>query len=216
MKFKVNSLFRSLVVFCCFTIAFSGCKVGDDDPAISFRSRDARVKANWKMMEMNTFVEINSLDPSGAPLRTEFQSHYDGYDVRVISRVNGVQVSDSTFGFNYQMKLEDNGKVTYENTIILGGIGTKSAGSDNWYWIDTDQKKARVFLGSALQFAATAGIGPLQSNATLPVSTLLTDFKVDGLRNKELKLAYQKSTGLTTLAGFQQVTITSNFTFNSK
>lgn len=216
MTFKLNSFFRTLVVFWGFAIAFSGCKVGDDDPAISFRSRDARLKANWKMMEMNNYVEINSLDPSGAPLRTEITSHYDGYDIRVITRLNGIQVSDSTFGYNYQMQLQDNGKIAYENTIILGGLGTKSAGADNWYWIDTDHKKARVYLGSALQFAATAGIGPLQSNATLPVSTLLTDFKIDGLRNKELKLSYQKSTGLTTLGGFQQVTITSNFTFNSK
>ena len=216
MKFKINSFLRSLVVFWCLALAFSGCKVGDDDPALSFRSRDARLKANWKLMEMNNFVEINSLEAGGVPVRTEIQSHYDGYNIRVITRVNGVQVSDSTFGYNFLMKLEDAGKISYENTIILGGIGTKSTGADNWYWINTDQKKARVYLGSALQFAATVGVGPLQSNPTLPVSTLLTDFKVDGLSNKELDLSYQKSTGLTTLAGFQQVTITSKFSFQSK
>ena len=210
--------FFSLSTLCGLIImlTFSGCKVGDEDPAISFRSRNARLQANWKLMGMHNAVEISSLDAAGAPGRTEIISDFDGSDLRVKTFINGTQVSDSAFGFNYQMMIQQDGKVTYENTLIFSGLGSKSTGNDNWYWINSDHKKARVYLGSALQFPATAGIAPLQANATLPISTLLTDFYVDGLRNKELKLSYHKSTAQTTLAGFQQISVSSYFTFQSK
>lgn len=217
MSFNLKTAYRifSLAGF-LFLFLLAGCKVGDEDPAISFRSRNARLQANWKLMGMHNVVQVNSLDPAGVPIRTEVQSDFDGYDLRVKTFINGIQVGDSSFGFNYQMQIQQNGKVAYENTVILGGLGTKSPGSDNWYWINADHKKARVFLGSSLQVPATIGIAPLQANSTLPVSTLLTDFTVEGLRHKELKLSYQKSTGQTTLGGFQQISISSNFTFESK
>ncbi len=216
MTFKLPALFRTLFLLLSFSFAFSGCKVGDDDPAISFRSRDARLKANWKMSRLNNLVEINSLNPSGVPVRTEVQSNYDGYNMRIRTSVNGVLVSDSTFGYNFLMMLQDDGKLTYENSVIILVVGTKSTGSDNWYWISSDQKKSRVFLGSALQFANTIGLNSTQTSATLPFSTLLTDFNIDELRNNELKLSYTKSTGQTTLGGFQQITINSKMTFTSK
>lgn len=215
MKFPQTSAVLLLLFLIGSAFSFSGCKVGDDDPAISFRSRDARLKANWKMRTMQQVIEINSQTVGGVATRTQIQSDFDGNDLRVKTFLNGLQVGDSVVGFSYQMMLKDDGKVNYENTVIILQLGTKSFGNDAWYWLDTDQKKARVYLGSALQYAATVGI-PAQSNLSLPFSTLLTDFTIDGLRNRELKLSYQKNTSQTTLAGFQQVSITSKFVFDSK
>ena len=213
MKFPLT---LTAMLFLLASLAFlPGCKVGDDDPGISFRSRDARLKANWKMRSMQNVVEINNQVAGGVATRTQILSDFDGYNIRIKTFVNSLQVSDSSFGFNYQMMLKDNGKVGYENTVIIFSLGTKSAGDDNWYWINTDQKKARVYLGSALQYAATVGV-PMQTNISLPFSTLLTDFTVEGLRNRELKLSYQKNTSQVTLAGFQQVSISSKFVFDSK
>ena len=41
----------SLTMF-AFTI-FQSCKKGDNDPAISLRSRDARLIANWKLVKID-------------------------------------------------------------------------------------------------------------------------------------------------------------------
>ncbi|MDD4575741.1 MAG: hypothetical protein PHI36_04870, partial [Bacteroidales bacterium] len=47
-----------LLLLAVFATTFSACKKGEDDPALSLRSRKARVAGEWKMTNIkstNTF-----------------------------------------------------------------------------------------------------------------------------------------------------------------
>lgn len=217
----LSSFFKCSVILSLSTLlAVSGlvsCKVGDDDPAISFRSRDARLKANWKLSSAQTNYEIRTLDPAGQPVLITIDSKYDGYDMHVITKINETIVSDSVFGYSYQMKLEDKGEITYDYTVIYQNLaGVKSPGADNWYWLNTDEKKARVYLGSALLGPLSAGFPALPNNQNLPLATRINDFKVDGLKNKELQLSYNKSLSQSSIIGFQQINASSKLNFVAK
>lgn len=212
-KFSFKSLLVILVA--CFSLA--GCKVGEDDPAISFRSRDNRLKANWKMAEMNNRYEIRTFQPGASPVTTIIESAFDGYDARVKITVNGALVSDSTFGMSYLMKIEEDGRLLHETAQIQFGFSIKSSGEDNWYWLNTDKKKARVYLGSALQTPLVAGIPVAPGGINSNLNNLATDFNVDGLRNNELDLSYDKTLNQAALNGsFQQLILHSNLKFTSK
>ncbi|MBK0404671.1 hypothetical protein I5M27_16880 [Adhaeribacter sp. BT258] len=193
----------------------SACKVGDEDPFLSLRSRDARLKANWKLGNMENHYEIRVINPGVEPQVTVIHSSFNGYDMHVRTAVNGILLSDTTFGFGHRLMIKEKGKLTYENTLIQTLIGVKSTGEDNWYWLDTDKKKARVFLGAALQFPTMAGLSQVPQGVVLPVGSLFTDFTVDGLRNKELDLTYNKTMEQVTFTGFQQITVSSKMTFES-
>jgi hypothetical protein len=213
----IKSSTKTLLLVLGVALGLSGCKVGEDDPAISFRSRDARLKANWKLSSAQTNYEIRTLDPAGQPVKININSDYDGYDMHVITKVNETVVSDSVFGYSYQMKIEDKGKVTYEYTIIYQNLaGVKSPGTDNWYWLNTDEEKSRVYLGSTLLGPLTAGFPSLPNNQNLPLAAQITDFNVDGLKNKELHLTYNKSLSQSSIIGFQQVNASTKLNFVSR
>src|SRR5687768_5366536 len=89
----------------------TGCRVGEDDPFVSFRSRDNRLKGNWKMNQLENHLEIRTFEPSAEPSVTIIDSKFDGLDMNVKTYTNGNLVSDSTFGFGYQLQLEENGKL---------------------------------------------------------------------------------------------------------
>ena len=128
--------------------------------------------------------------------------------------VNGNVISDSTIGYSYQLTIDDDGETNYKNTYIVGLAGFNSSGEDNWYWLNTDEKKSRVYLGMAVQGPLTAGI-PFSPNS-VALTTLVNDFAVDGLRNKELKLSFSKSGSQTSISGFQQVKVSGKLRFTAK
>ncbi|MFC5270333.1 hypothetical protein [Adhaeribacter terreus] len=204
-----------LILVLLLGLGVSACKVGDDDPFLSLRSRDARLKANWKLQEMENHYEIRVINPGADPQVTVIHSSFNGYDLHVRTAVNGILLSDTTVGFGHRLMIKDKGKLTYENTLIQNLIGVKSTGEDNWYWLDTDKKKARIFLGTALHFPTMAGITQLPPGLVLSVGSLFTDFTVEGLRNKELDLSYNKITEQVTFTGFQQIKVSSKMTFSS-
>jgi hypothetical protein len=217
LNFCFKYSFKNLLVIIAVCFSLAGCKVGEDDPAISFRSRDNRLKANWKMAEMNNRYEIRTFQPGASPVTTVIESVFDGYDARVKITVNGILVSDSTFGMSYLMKIEEDGKLLHETAQIQLGFSIKSSGEDNWYWLNTDKKKARLYVGSALQTPLVAGIPVAPGGANSNLNNLATDFNVDGLRNKELDLSYDKTLNQAALNGsFQQIILHSKLKFTSK
>ena len=215
MKFFRSFFSFPLLLVLIVGLSLPACKVGEDDPFLSLRSRDARLKANWKLADMENHYEIRVINPGTEPQVTVIHSTFNGYDMHVRTALNGILLSDTTFGFSHRLMIKDKGKLTYENTLIQNLIGVRSTGEDNWYWLDTDKKKARIFLGAALQFPTMAGVSQLPAGVVLPVGALFTDFTVDGLRNKELDLSYNKITEQVTFTGFQQITVSSKMTFKS-
>src|SRR5687768_4496887 len=100
------------------SISFSGCKVGDDDPLISLRSRDARIKANWKLIAMENHYEIRVINPGSAPEVTVIHSDFNGYDLHVRTSLNGILLNDTTIGYNHLLRIKDDGELSYENTVV--------------------------------------------------------------------------------------------------
>lgn len=208
-------LFRSFLLLLAVCFSLQSCKVGEDDPGISFRSRDARLKANWKLATMEAAYEITSFDQNGQPVQTGINLNFDGYTLYTRFTTGGAVVADSAFGYSYQLKISDDGKTSYSSTMIYKNlIGVNSFGNDNWFWLNTDEKKSRVNLGNALQGPLTAGFPAIPNNISL--SGLISDFAVDGLRNKELKLSFSKGSQQTTITGFQSIKVSGKLKFTSK
>ncbi|HYH55456.1 MAG TPA: hypothetical protein VD772_02525 [Anseongella sp.] len=215
---KIFKLLALVVCLAGASASFTSCKVGEDDPFISLRSRDGRLKGTWNMEKMTNTYEISAFDQtSGAQLNTSIRTSFDGTTMRISTYANNIALTDTAFDFAYQMDIEENGDLSYENTFYQSGFGVKSGGEDNWYWMNTDKKKSRVYLGAALQAAATAGLTQTPIIGNLLISNLFSDFDVDGLRNKELKLSFNKSTRLPDLTGGEQsIKITSEMEFEAK
>src|SRR5690606_23094977 len=121
---------------------------------------------------MENRYEIRLMNPGQDPQVTIIDMTFNGYDLHLRSAVNGILQADTTIGYSLQLKIQDDGKLTYENSIIQGLLGVRSMGEDNWYWLDTDKKKARVYLGAALLFPTTAGLTQIPSGQNLPTAGL--------------------------------------------
>jgi hypothetical protein len=214
-----RSAFRKPVIFLHLLtgLVLGSCKVGDDDPAISLRSRDSRIKANWKLTQLDSRFEFRTFQSGSTPVTTIITSKSDGYSMHVQTTVNNTLVADSVFGINYLLKIKDDGKTIYETAFIQFGFSVKSPGEDAWYWLNTDQKKARLYLGSALQTLLSAGIRTIPGGLNLSLANLATDFMVDRLKSEELHLSYDKTTNQTVINGsLQQVVVSSKLQLTSK
>ncbi|MES2679265.1 MAG: hypothetical protein V4635_05240 [Bacteroidota bacterium] len=100
-------------------LLFSGCKKGEDDPLISFRTRKARVVGNWTMKEgkiysSNTLGDITTISNT--------QIHENTYDGETEQFNAGVSVGTSTFtGTRHTtFKFERNGNFKSEQTFGTG------------------------------------------------------------------------------------------------
>jgi len=138
MVMQKNKIYYLLIfVFLCSFL--SSCKKGDDDPAISFRSRNNRIEGKWKVSSIN------------------YSHHYQGYygNENTTITYNGTTLlyqitengdTDKEEYFNYLFTLEilKKGKLTYtesynylneNNNITINGI---------WYWLNN--KKDFVYF----------------------------------------------------------------------
>ncbi len=111
-------------------IVIPSCKKGEDDPFISFRSRDARITAKWKLVNY------------------ESQSSYNGSSSTQV--LNGSIYtstnSSGSYSYSYSKELEINSDGTYKITTIRDG--ETSSESSIWYWINGTQNKSGIYLNN--------------------------------------------------------------------
>lgn len=211
---RTNALLLSACLL--LVMGFSGCmRKGEDDPFISFRSRDARLKNDWKMNRMETTIAITTTQPGNVQQRLVYTSIFDGRNMTVRLSGNDMPL-DTVFGYTYTMRVKDDGKLDYTYSTILGGLAVRSDGEEQWFWISDDRKKAKVYLGNAIVAAATAGFN-LPVDYSFLTAGLMREFNVQELRNKDLVLTYNKVTRQTNIDGsFQEVTISNRTAFKGK
>jgi hypothetical protein len=184
-----------------------GCRVGEDDPLISLRSRDARLKGTWRLLQMETEMKLNQFTQGESPAEIILSATYDGRDIRVVTSLNGAVQNDTTIGFAFIMELLDRGKLNYTSTVIVQGAGVRSGGEDNWFWLHDDRRKSRVYLGNALQFTQLLG-------ETTFRQPFFTELEVTELRKDLLRLSLRKRIEQTGLDGnFQEYQVTGRFEF---
>lgn len=104
----------------------SSCKKGEDDPFLSFKSRDARLRGEWKL------TERKSLD-SGGEERT-----FDGTTMTI--KQDGVVTDSYSYSLNYTF--EKGGQLKWTRTQD----GESYAGNDYWGWHHTNKKKSMLML----------------------------------------------------------------------
>ncbi len=115
-------------------IVIPSCKKGEDDPFISFRSRDARITAKWKLVNY------------------ENQSNYDGSSTTRVLNGSILTVTNSggSYSYSYSEELEINSDGTYKITTIQDGdISTTTS---IWYWLNGTQNKTSIGLSEEGEF----------------------------------------------------------------
>lgn len=111
-------------------IVIPSCKKGEDDPFISFRSRDARITAKWKLVNYES--QSNSSGGSSS------SSVLNGSILTVTN-------SGGSYSYSYSEELEINSDGTYNLTTIRDG--DISTSTYFWYWLNDSQKKTSIGLG---------------------------------------------------------------------
>ncbi|MFN6943748.1 MAG: hypothetical protein ACK4ND_02290 [Cytophagaceae bacterium] len=132
----------------------NSCRKGEEDPAISLRSRDARLTGNWVLANFSgTATEI------------------DDYDMQIYftySYSNGIlteTIISSSFGddrwsyiYNATMTINKNGTMNMSVTDRSSGLTEYIETNDSWYWLDSGKNKSKVHLGA---FRGQMGMGEM-------------------------------------------------------
>ncbi len=199
LKFKPALLLLISVAF-----AFQGCKKGENDPFLSFRSRDARLIGDWDLSGMED-VSITTRTSSGnTTVITTTSSYSSGTATTTVSPGNN---PPSISKFNMKLKIEKRGEITFtlENIDITKGtsVGTNET-KGTWTWNSTAKRKSAVVLTFNDQVA----------NAMLGGTWM-----VDQLKNKEIvfkRVDVVKTTSTVSSTTLNETTTETKLTFSGK
>ncbi len=127
-------LFNSFLILMTFA-TLTGCKRGEEDPFLSFRSRDSRVTGTWELKKA-TLVMTTTISTSGS-LNTET------YTISIESGIlteTGPGGSGGSSVYTREITLEKDG--TYKATDNSDGYISEESG--NWWWLNDSKNKTRL------------------------------------------------------------------------
>ena len=157
----------SLVILVILLLSNTSCfKVGEDDPAISFKTRTDRLLGNWTLTEMERTETRRSRSNSSSEIRTW---KFDGSDILETSNNRtefypySLQLSFSKDNSFEQFEL-DNG----DETIVKGG----------WFWAGKSdaldlRKKESVVLTGLIYKNSDGEVDNYQGIGVYPDATLV-------------------------------------------
>jgi len=124
---KKNILFIALSLMVGSTV-LTGCKKGENDPFLSFKSRDARITELWKL------TKVEGTENNNGSITT---TNYDG------------SILTTTYGsFNnsvsYSLTIEIKKDGTYQSIEINDGDTETIDG--RWYWSNSAKNKTAITL----------------------------------------------------------------------
>ena len=135
-----------MIVLLSSTAFISGCARGENDPWLTFHTRDARITQPWVLKAVSgTVVET----VGGSTTNIDYE--YDGTNLYVTT--NGVTVS---FAYVFNMEVKNNGEVFSEeflNEVATGNPVQQSSKTSYWYWGNDDQNKTSIVLDLTGYFA---------------------------------------------------------------
>jgi hypothetical protein len=194
----MKTTFRlSTVLLLLFAFIFDSCKKGENDPAISLRSRKARVAGEWKLTA-GTRTSV-----SGSPSTTTTTT-YNGTTMQTtVTSSLGTTVGDAT-GYTETIEMDKDGNFTYTvvddgNTDIYKGTWNFTGG------VGETKNKSQIMFnitnitsgGSTSSYTGTDALGDIV-------------VVVDELRNKKM---VWKTDGTSTPAGGSVSTETGTMTY---
>lgn len=128
MKFKGMRFSAWVVLFSAMLVV--GCKKGENDPFISFKSRDGRISGTWKLISLESTDSYSSV--GGTSVTTK---NYDGSILTTIS-----SGSSDVESYSYEITIEKNGN--YSSIEITDGTTVEKEG--HWWWLDDAKNKTRI------------------------------------------------------------------------
>lgn len=117
---------KILLLFIGLSLVLGACRKGEDDPFFSLKTRDARLKGEWKLVEKNFHNSDGNEDS------------FDGTTYTV--KQNGVIIDQ--YPYQRTIKIEKGGTMKIET--IADGVTYNS--SNYWGWQNTDKKKTILLL----------------------------------------------------------------------
>ena len=166
----------NLILITVIGISTQSCKKGENDPFLSFRSRDGRLTRSWSLssIDQTTTTTVSSGGPS---VTSKTTVTYSG-KVKTTQKDKDPADEDQ---FTLELTFDKRGIVTYryESFDDDGKSTGVFEGAGSWAWNDTDKRKS----GLSLSFEEEAIDNEVGG-----------DWDVDQLKKKELilKHSYQK------------------------
>lgn len=115
-----------------------GCKKGPNDPAISLKSRDARLIATWKLTKIAGTRQ--SVDGLGDPYTITYA--YDG--TTYTESYSGSSYSGTG---SFEMTIDKDGAISSKESFTPnGGSANVVSGTGTWYWYENDNSKSSVYV----------------------------------------------------------------------
>ena len=175
-----------LIALFAIVLTFGSCKKGVNDPSFSFKSRDARITADWILNSMNkSRVEVTQAGQQTYTSTTTYA--FDGTTMTETSNVGfGDQVT--SYPYSYEIVINDDG--TYNETET--NDGEKSEITDYWFWANSDKTKIAVtFSGNGTYMIDRLA----KDELVLTKSTVTSETDSDGYVttvNNDLTMSFTK------------------------
>ena len=128
---KINIFLLLAIVF---LTVIPSCKKGENDPFISFRSRNSRITGKWKVVNFE-YVEINGNNNSSLILNGSTMTQNSNGNVTSYSFSSNLEIMEDG---TYKLFSDSNGEIS--NSI------------NTWHWFDDTQNKTRILLGDVGEF----------------------------------------------------------------
>lgn len=137
-----NNLVKLGSILLLGAITVSGCKKGENDPFLSFKSRDSRIQGTWTLSsQSDTQTDMSSFNGT-VTTSTSTATFASG----LMTEVSG----GSTDAYSYSLELTINEDGTYTVVEIVDGNTSEATGS--WNWVDDVKNKVKISLdGSVYQ-----------------------------------------------------------------
>lgn len=131
------------------SVALVGCKVGAEDPGLTFSSRDGRIMRAWNL----TGYDRVSVDSSDLGVFTTTESLANGIRTRTDF------FGSSTESYALVITLDKGGKLMTTET----NDGDVTEEVDYWEWLSADKNKSEVVVGGGTDAAGIWSILRLTS-----------------------------------------------------
>ena len=147
------------------SVFFTSCKKGENDPGLSFRSRDARLVGEWQLKSVSSTATYNVFTSSAVSSTTIVTDTYDG--TLWVDAVDGV--TNNSDSYSLSLNIEKTGKIS----CVEVDNGRTREGTSDWYWLDSKKNKTEVYVGLTNTKHFDRGI-----------------YNLDRLSNKEIVFTY--------------------------
>jgi hypothetical protein len=192
---KTSTLIINLILITVVGISTQSCKKGENDPFLSFRSRDGRLTRSWSLTSIDETKTTNTKNGGITITSVTTITYSDG--VRKTVQDNNPSITDN---FTFEITFDKRGIVTFKLAKFddKGKSSGVYEGAGRWTWKDTDKRKSTVFL----------------SFDEVEVDKIFGgDWDVDQLKKKELILKNSFTSKLTLGSNSSETVFLSLYTF---